>query len=314
MQRPQADPSPLSLDRFGALQAAWQFSDELTQSLNSAFLNLPDHVTSVAVCGSVKRMEAHRGSDLDLIVLIDDRSKDFSEQQQAEIQTAVWNVVRQDPALNIFQAPKPGGLFSQCVSWRKLTDLEQRGVVDEEVTTFGHRMHVLLDAVPVAGSDAFRKLQASVLAWYSEVSLTSVYGGCPPFDWLNQDILRYWHSLHAQAFWLFREQPVKSATVNLKLRSSRLLQVTAFLLRLRAVQLVEQSDRLQALLDSGTRSPLQTIAPYLSEPDADQLLRAWQNVWEVLESGINEQHDPANWTADLNTIAQKIESLDFRLT
>lgn len=303
----------LRLDRFDALRAAWQFSDRLTESLKSAFADLPDGVAAVAACGSVKRMEAHAASDLDLIVLIDDRRRDFSDQQQADIQAAVWSIVRNDPALNVFDTPMAGGLFSLCTSWRKLTDLKQRGVVDQEVTTFGHRMHVLMDAVPVAGSGQFKALQADVLHWYSEEYLTSAYGGCAPFDWLKQDLLRYWHSLHAQAYWLFKEQPVKSATVNLKLRSSRLLQISAILLRLKAAAQVQQCDRLPALLASGTRSPLQTVVASLPVADANQLLGAWQNVWKVLEAGIPADHNPANWAADLKVIREQVEGLGFQL-
>lgn len=301
------------LVRFDALHAAWQFSDRLTESLTAAFANLPDGVAAVAACGSVKRMEAHAASDLDLMVLIDDRDREFSDQQQADIQAAVWRIVRDDSALNVFDAPMAGGLFSVCASWRKLTDLTQRGVVDQEVTTFGHRMHVLMDAVPVAGADALKELQAEVLHWYSEDSVTTAYGGCAPFDWLKQDLLRYWHSLHAQAYWLFKDRAVKSATVNLKLRSSRLLQITAILLRLQAAARVQQGDRLTALLNSGTGSPLQTIVPCLSDAAADQLLGAWQNVWKVLEAGITENHDPGNWTSDLQIIREQIGGLGFQL-
>lgn len=308
--------SHLDLEQFNcrALHSAWQFSDRLTASLESAFRVLPKHVAAVLACGSVKRMEAHQGSDLDLIVVIDDRKQDFSLQQQADIQSAVWEIVKQDPAVNVFDAPMAGGLFSVCASWRRLTDRDQRGVVDADITTFGHRMHVLMDAVPVAGSAAFQELQSDVLNWYSEVPLTSAYGGCPPFEWLKQDLLRYWHSLHAQAYWMFQHQPVKSATVNLKLRSSRLLQIAAFLVRLKAVEQVQQNERLQALLDSGTRSPLQTIIPCLTKADAGQLLGGWQNVWKVLESGITENHDPANWAEDLKAIREVIDGLEFGLT
>ncbi|MEP3482078.1 MAG: nucleotidyltransferase domain-containing protein [Fuerstiella sp.] len=301
-------------DGFDALESAWRFSNLVTEDLKTAFRVLPEQVAAVVVCGSVKRMEAHARSDLDLMVVIDDRHQNVPQLQKTQIQDSVWEIVRQDSKLNALDAPMSGGLFTECASWKKLTDVRQRGVVDEDMTTFGHRMHVLMDGVAVSGADAFLRLQADVLEWYSEAELTSAYGGCPPFDWLKQDVLRYWHSLHARAYWVDRDKPAKSAIENLKLRTSRLLQVSAFLLRLRAVQKVPLGERLPALLESGSRSPLQTIVPLLTKADAHQLLSAWQNLWQVLEAGVPEDSDSSNWKASLVAVREQIEGLGFQLT
>ena len=90
--------------------------------------------------------------------------------------------------------------------------------------------------------------------------------------------------------------------------------MTAFLLRLKAVQEVRPEDRLRTLLKSGTRSPLQTIVPLLAKADADQLLLAWQDLWQVLEAGVQEDFDSSSWKASLMAVREQIEGLGFQLT
>lgn len=301
------------LGNFESLDASWKFSQKLTDELESACRPLGSSIASIAICGSIKRMEAHSGSDLDLLVVIDDRKVRPSDEEQQDIQRSVWKVVSEHDLLKQLAAPKPGGLFSICASWRNMTDPDQRGIVDADIFTFGHRMHILMDAFSVTGTDAFQHLQKDILTWYSEEQLTSELGGCPPFDWLKQDILRYWHSIHSRAYWLFREDAQKSTTVNLKLRSSRLLQIVAFLLRLQAVERLPQRERLDAMLQSGTRSPLETIVPTLSDERAAQLLTAWEEIWRALQSGVSDLTHATPLIPHLKTLQEQTEHLGFRL-
>lgn len=307
--QPQQNP----VCEFAKLDSAWKFSAQLTESLESAFKDLSVSIACIAICGSVKRMEAHSASDLDLIVVVDDREAQLPDDELKQIQHSIWKIVSEHAVLKQFAAPKAGGLFSLCASWRNLIDPQQRGIVDADITTFGHRMHILMDAYPVAGTDSFRQLQKDIFTWYSEESMTSQFGGCPPFDWLKQDILRYWHSIHARAYWLFHDNAQKSATVNLKLRSSRLLQIVAFLSRLRAVERLPLEERLNAILQSGPRSPLETIIPLLSDQRANQLLSAWEKIWQALEGGINDPADATPLISHLRTLRDQTEHLGFRL-
>lgn len=293
---------------FSNLRGAYDVSTTVTKSLRQALASLSTDIATVAVCGSVKRLEAHSGSDLDFIVVVDDRQKPVPETVRLNLYRNVWESLRTHPELASFATPKPGGLFSVCASWKDLTDGEMKGVIDEPITTFGHRIHLLMDAVAVSGDDRFAELQEDLFEWYQESDVTNRFGDQSPFEWLKQDVLRYWYSLRARSFWLFRDNQIKSNVVNLKLRSSRYLQISAFLLRLQWAQELPPEQQQSFLLQSSERSPLKTICSKLTEGQSSELLAAWQHIWTTLETGQTDSDRSEEWIPHLKTIRNLVEA------
>jgi len=189
--------------------------------------------------------------------------------------------------LQTLQPPKPGGIFAQCVSWKTLTDTHVRGIVAEDVTAFGQRMQLLLDSQPVGPTDVFVDFQTDLLHWYTETRVSGLFGEAGPFHWLWQDVQRYWRSIRSRANWLHHNDPQKSLEVNLKLRSSRLILVAAFLQAIAETHRTTDSpsEAVDYLRQQLTFTPMERlVAAMPTSTEASLLLRAYQTIWmEICE-------------------------------
>ena len=261
-----------------ALRAAWDYSAKQFELLRKAFNDqqLPEHLACVVVSGSLSRMEAHSESDLDLIVVADDRNCDVDEEALYE---SVWSTIESGLVGDHFRRPKPRGIFSVCASWRKMTDAANRGLVNEDVSVYGHRMQLLMDAQPLILATTFCDLQRDLLQWYSEYRICQLFGELGPFHWLWQDVQRYWRSIRSRACWLHSDDAKKSAEVNLKLRSSRLAIVAAFLGALNDSQQSGGFEQATSqLLNQLRRTPLERLVSY-SEQQGCELLKDYESIW-----------------------------------
>lgn len=242
---------------------------------------LPDFVCCAAVSGSLARMEAHEYSDVDLILVVDDRTSPISDTQAESAFRRAWDEL---DALGAVR-PKPGGIYSVCARWKDLIRSDARGTIDEDITTFGHRIQLMMDAQPVAGNDCFEDVQRSLLHWYTETSLVQLFGEPGAFHWLWQDVQRYWRSLRSRTCWIHSNDESKAVMLNVKLRSSRLLLVFAFLDMLNRVQ-ADQSRSPDEMIDSIVHSLTLTPVERLlgSAPD----IQHWNTIWIFLR----------DWTAN----------------
>ena len=254
-------------------------------------------------------MEYHAASDLDLLIVLDDRAEDVSEETAVALFNEVW---RQIDAEGLDAArPKSGGVFSRCVSWRALTNPAVRGIVNEDVTNYGQRMQLLLDAQPVLHDDAFEELQAELLNWYLETRVSELFDEAGPFGWLCQDVQRYWRSIWSRAYWLHADEDGKSMEVNVKLRSSRAAIVGAFLYAIGVAQNAggEVSEAVATLQGQLRSTPLERLTSGLSTQDASDLLISYQAVWHFL-SGANSADSslPHDVRHALRTLARCLPS------
>jgi predicted nucleotidyltransferase len=258
------------------LVTAWNDSSERIRQIRTALHGkLPDFVCCAAVSGSLARMEAHGQSDVDLIVVIDDRTKSVSETEATSAFVQAWDQLARLGALR----PKSGGIYSVCARWKDLIDPIARGRIDEDITTFGHRIQLLMDAQPVACDEQFEAVQRSLLGWYTETQLAQVFDEPGPFHWLWQDVQRYWRSLRSRTCWIHADDDARAVMLNVKLRSSRLLLVFAFLQMLDRVQ-TDSSLPADGLFDSIVESL--TLTPVERLFGAAQDIQHWNTIWTFL--------------------------------
>jgi len=280
----QHRPFPFTHEQqLARLQTAWEFSADRVAQLRAVLDTIPVDVACVAVSGSLSRMEGHRGSDVDLLVVLDDRNQPFAEDHRRQLHSLVWQRMQESPQLQKLKSPKPTGIFATCASWKSMTNHSMRGVVDEDITTYGQRMQLLLDAQPVHGQSRFDELQRDLLNWNSETRIATLFAEAGCFHWLRQEVLRYWHSICTRANWLHHEAPRRSLEVNLKLRSSRLALITAFLKAIDEAHNAtsEPREAVEHLQWQLRYTPLERLTADLTDDARPRtLLTNYQAVWQ----------------------------------
>ena len=277
MQRPNQRQPVFDVSTAPSLASAWTFSAERFQQIEKAVGDsLPEFVSCVAVSGSLARMEVHPQSDVDLIIVIDDRHRVVSDTQACAVFSDIWSRLGSPADLR----PKSDGIFSTCARLSDLLDPSARGRIDENLVTFGHRIQLLMDAQPVILSDRFDQLQSEILSWYSETRLGGMFREPGPFHWLWHDVQRYWRSLRSRTCWLDADDAAKSLTLNVKLRSSRLMLVFAFLTTLQTSwsYRLPLSGLISDIVTSLHRTPAERL---FGESDA---IGSWETIWQFLQS------------------------------
>ena len=266
-----------------SLQHAWNYSSSQISEITASIKDdrPAAEVSCIAVSGSLARMEAHPGSDIDVLVVYDDVSSVYSAVAAEKAYNQVWDGLAASPVVSGLKRPKPGGIFSSVARVSLLTNPEVRGIVDEEVTPYGQRMQLLLDSQPVYHADRFTELQRSLLNWYAEHRIQQLFNEAGPFHWLWQDIQRYWRSIRARACWLHADEPRKSLEVNLKLRSSRLAIITSMLWAIeRSHEETPLSDCIETLLLLLRRTPTERLTDAVGPQLSQRLLNAYQTIWQ----------------------------------
>ena len=272
---PQDRPFPFSKHvPSGELVTAWEFSQRRISDVARVIESLMEPTPAcVAVSGSLSRMEGHELSDLDLLIVVDDR--DEREVDAEDLHRRVWRALEERLPGPEVERPTAGGIFSRCVSWKDVTNLSRRGVVDEDIDTFGHRIQLLIDSQPVTGSEQYVQLQREILDWYREDRIRALFGESSTWHWLWQDVQRYWRSLRSRSCWIASGRLGKSMEINLKLRSSRQTLVAAFLHTLDRVGMTDGCDEL--ILEALYRTPVERLAD--ASTRAAELVGAYENLW-----------------------------------
>ena len=283
-----------------SLASAWIHSQKQLQNLRGSLPPLPDSVACVAVSGSFARMECHSHSDVDLIVVLDDRRRHVPDETAAEIIGSIQERVDLTGAAR----PKPEGIYSHCARWSRMTHAAAKGQVDESLTTFGHRIQLLMDAQPLCGDDLLTDLRHDILQWYSETRLLEMFSEPGRFHWLWQDVQRYWRSLRSRTCWLDAHNICKSLSLNIKLRSSRLVLVFAFLLSIvNAESASNPSQHVARLVADLRRTPLERLFGNGGQ-QADKGMAAYDCIWRFLQtSAVNPT---SKLPAEVNSALQEL--------
>lgn len=262
-QRKWAFDSAHPLRTYITLQQAWQRSQEMAKQIEATFLDLlpQDVVSTVAVSGSLGRMECLPHSDVDLIVILNNNYHADEEKSQ-KIVKQIWDALGQLG----FPVPKANGIFAQATTRVELCNPEAIGQIDEQPALFGKRIQLLLDSQPLFGKENFLQLQAEILDWY-QISLQN--NDPAQTNYLVHDLHRYQRALAIRYQFLFRDDPLEWRLLNLKFRNSRFLNHFGLLLILgeMGVQPVARTEWLRKAL---FWTPLERIAAvYARRHDAN---------------------------------------------
>ena len=215
-----------------ALRAAYRYSLSHLAQLERCFAARADAlcgVETVAVGGSLGRLEAAADSDADYIIVL----RDGLAPAELEAQVAIVH----DLFLSApFKAPKADGIYRHGIARATLLDPAALGSLSESPEIFGKRIALLLDARPVFGSGRFHALQGAVIEWYGSDFLAA----SPSRAWtyLSNDLMRYLHSYAGWQQYKFTRTVDDSWQLRqAKFRTSRLLSFAALMF------LLGESDR-----------------------------------------------------------------------
>ena len=248
--------------QFTGLFDSWHRSSALHADFQRALVEakLPDAVRTVAVSGSLGRLEVVDGSDCDLIVVLQDAALSDVDGKLSRAAAECFELVLKAIRPLGLSASKTGGIFSVPTSFERLCDAKSLGVVDEPMDTFGHRIQLLIDSQPVYRFDEFAMLQQSILRRYARETIE--FDGSKQWTYLLNDLIRYHRSLCVRTQWATRADPPKWRVLNLKLWHSRLINYAGLLLLL-GESSRETNDKLQWFVDRLALTPLERVVHVL---------------------------------------------------
>ena len=268
----------LDLSRCPSLGASRHYSiavlGQARAALAAASLNL-DGVETMAVGGSLGRLEASHLSDIDCIVVV-------REALNPARVGAIGERVRVALAELDLRPAKSWGIYSAPVSVTALLDPAALGSLTETPEIFGKRLQLLLDAKPVFHGEAFDALQARIVAWYGSGFLDTA----PDKSWtyLINDLMRY---LHAYAAWqqykVGRTRDDSWQLRQAKFRSTRLVTLAGLLVLLGESNVM--SAKRAWLVERLSLTPLERLARVMNsyEPaNFDRLLAAYEKIHVLL--------------------------------
>jgi len=254
--------SPRGLDyaSLPALAASRRQSEALLHSLSPRLAEAlagSDAVLTVAAAGSLGRLEIGPGSDLDGIVVVDERCEPGLG---GALLDRVYAALGDSP----LRLPKTAGIFRSPITPAALCAPAARGALDEPPAVFGKRIQFLLDTRPLHGARAYSTLQARILEWYAGPGpATRRDAQC---SLLINDLQRYRHAYAAWQRHKFERSTDDGWYLRqAKLRASRALTFAGLLLLLGASS--RREDKLDWLQARLALTPLERVHAVMGEHD-----------------------------------------------
>lgn len=268
--------SQSSSDTTGQLIRSWNHSRELHTACRDSLISagLSDAVLTVAVSGSLGRMEIIESSDCDLIVVLKDvvlRDKQLA----ADCFDAVSNAI---VPLGLATS-KAGGIFSVPTSPQRLCNPAMLGVIDEDMDSFGHRIQLLIDSQPIFGNAEFEQLQLQILQRYATDTIQ--YDSQKQWTYLLNDLIRYHRSLSVRTQWATRTNPPQWRALNLKLFHSRMTNYIGLLFLL-GESSCKTKDKTSCLLEHLKLTPLERVWHVMEAHNSDHSQSILDNYGQFL--------------------------------
>ena len=270
----------IDLGTYPTIQAHWQKSRERNNKIREQLAKacLPQEVRTLAVAGSLGRMEYGDESDCDLLVVL----TDTAQQNPAIANDAYARVWAALEPLNL-ELPKATGTFSTPTSLRHLCDKRNVGAPDEDLRVLAKRLLLLLETQPVYNDQEYDELVTGMVNSYADGYVDRT----PTKEWvfLLNDLIRYFRSLCVNYQWDFRAEHMKWPLRNTKLRHSRLAMYGGLLLLLGECSL-ESKDKVLWLRSRLKMTPLERIAWTYAQNGDDRVSEVLQR-YEVFLAGIS---------------------------
>ncbi len=286
--------------RVPCLSGARRYSGARIADLSAALAAADDVAVfeTVAVAGSLARLEASPQSDVDCLLVA------RGDVDEGALRDGVERVMEIVSAAGL-KAPKSDGIFRQTTTRAELLDPAALGSLTESPAVFGKRMQFLLDARPLLHAGACRRLQGNILEWYG--SGFHQRDANASWTYLLNDVTRY---LHAYAAWqqykLQRSSDDSWQLRQVKLRSSRIVTFAGLLLLLGASN--HRFDKQQWLLARLQATPLERIV-MIMQPLAPQacnvLLRHYESVLAALSDRARREALVAGGPDSLATLSNE---------
>ena len=214
-------------------------------------------IETVAVAGSLGRLEAGSSADFDCIVV----ARDAASPARLDAEIERIHDVLADCGL---RRPKADGIYRDAIGRAALLDHRALGSLDETPTIFGKRMQFLLDARPVFAPARFAALRREILCWYGSGFFSR--DGALSWTYLLNDVQRY---LHAYAGWqqykLARSVDDSWELRQAKLRSSRVVTFAGLLVLLGASN--HRVDKIGWLISRLDATPLERLGQIMCRHD-----------------------------------------------
>jgi hypothetical protein len=256
--------SGVDLSRYNHLLKAWSRTEAEMKRITDGIkkIALPQEVRTLAVAGSLGRMEFTEKSDCDLMVILDDAvlKGDYSDEgarRTAEVEAQkiyekVWELLK---PLSL-EPPKATGTFSSPTSEAQLCGKKNVGNSQEDMKVLAKRQLLLLETQPVYKPNECDKLTTALLDSYAEGYVKSE----PHKEWgfLINDLVRYFRSICVNYQWDFNNEHGKWPIRNTKLRHSRLIMFSGLLFLLGECSRAEK--KIDWMRERLKMTPLERIA------------------------------------------------------
>jgi len=265
----------LDLTDYPSLASSRHLSLDLIGQIRAALIRGCGDLETVAVAGSLGRLEAGFHSDLDCIVVT------RSNPDKVPTTTAMASVSEALDKLDLKPA-KSWGIYSSSVSISSLLDTVALGSLAESTEIFGKRLQLLLDSKPVYGDKAFANLQGQIVHWYG----TAFLDAAPNKSWtyLINDLMRYLHAYAAWQQYKFDRSSDDSWQLRQsKLRSTRMVTWAALLFLLGESN--AQDNKQSWLLEQLRYTPLERLSHIMGKYDPESfahLLATYERTHRLL--------------------------------
>jgi hypothetical protein len=232
-------------------------------------------IETIAVAGSLARLEFAPHSDLDAIVVV------HAGASAADVAAALSAIADASASLGV-PPPRSAGIYRQPVTRAALLDPGALGSLAESPEVFGKRIQLLIEGRPLYRHDRCRQLQRDIVAWYG----TGYLDVAPAKSWtyLINDVVRYLHAYAARQQYRFARTADDSWELRqAKLRTTRVLGIAALLCLLGESN--ARADKQAWLVAQLARTPLERLALVMTRHDPAafaELLSAWEEAYALL--------------------------------
>lgn len=238
----------------------------------------PRHLETVALAGSLGRLEATAHSDFDCLLI----ARDGAPAPAVAAEVAAVMAVFAAAGLRL---PKASGIYRDALPRARLLEPAARGSLRETPAVFGQRMQMLLDARPVYAAARFARLRGDILRWYGSGFFAD--DGRHGWTFLVHELQRYVHAYSAwQQYQLARSADDSWELRQAKLAGSRLVTFAGLLFLLGHSS--HRADKLAWLESRLDATPLERIGRIMRDCGADgfaAVLAAYETLHARLADG-----------------------------